>query len=202
MFKEMFLNTQKMIAIFVLPLGAGIYVYRDVITQIMFGDGWTEAANIVGIAAITTAIRTIYISFCVDAYRAKGKFKIPLLLQILDLAIMVPACLFTINHDFWLFVNVRSWIKLDLLIPEFILMWVVCKISFSRIVINTLPVIVSTIIMYIVAVGLRSISLTVTWSLVGISICIVVYFSVLCFFKEERKLIKNFLKNLINKKLN
>ena len=76
-FNRFFLSVQRTLCIFLMPMGAGLFFYRRLATYILFGNGWDEAADVVGIMAITIIMRTIFVSFYSDAYRAKGKFQVP-----------------------------------------------------------------------------------------------------------------------------
>lgn len=187
-FKNLFLSVQHTLTMFLLPMGVGLYFYRDLATQILFGDGWSEAANIVGIMSLTIVLRTIFVSFYSEAYRAKGKFQIPLYLQLVDIAILVPTCIIALKYGFWALVYARAFVRLDLIIPEIIIIWIVCKIKFT----DTLKVVahsfVATIVMAIVIYGLQSMSVSILWQFISIGISIIVYFCVYFAFSEERRL--------------
>lgn len=186
-FNKTFLTVQKTLCTFLLPLSVGVFLYRNFVTDVLFGEKWTEAANIVGIMAVTTAVRTIFVSFYSEAYRAKGKFYLPVFLQIADIAIIVPACIISVRYGFWSLVYTRAFIKLDLIIPEIICVWLVCKISFVDTIKNVLPPVISTVVMMMVSYGLSPAGDNVMWNLISIFICVIVYFSVLILFKKERE---------------
>ncbi len=198
-FGELFSGTQKLLCMILLPLGVGIFLYRDLATDIILGSKWSDASFIIGITAITLALRTIFVSFNSDAYRAKGKFHIPLILQIFDLAILIPTCLISANIGFGTLVYARAIARLDLVIPGFVLLYTVCKVRFKDTAWSLLPNFVSTIIMAVVAILLQKVSSSIVWSFVSIFCCILVYFFTLCLFKKERATILAFTRNIARK---
>ena len=185
-FSSFFNSTQRRLAMILIPLGMGVLLYSDLAVWILFGDNWSEAANIVGITAITTALRTIYVSICSDAYRAKAKFKIPLFLQLIDLAILVPACILSAQQGFWTLVYVRAFSKLILIIPEMIVMHKVLNINAIEQLKKTVPIYLSTAVMTVGCLLLQLISRSTVWSFVSIFIAIIIYGAALMAFPSVR----------------
>lgn len=186
-FNRTFLGVQKALCTFLLPLSVGVYLYRDFATGILFGDQWLEAADIVGIMALSTALRTIFVSMCSDVYRAKGKFVIPLLLQILDVAILIPVCVLSVQYGFWTLVYARAFVKLDLVIPEIICLWIICGITLKDTVVHIAPSVIATLSMAVTGYALRLVGTSFLWTVASVGICIIEYFAVLFLFKSERE---------------
>lgn len=187
MFNNMFLSAQKVMTIFLLPIGVGLFFYRELVTLILFGKTWIEAADIVGIISISTALRTIFISFYGDAYRAKGKFFIPLILQIVELTLLIPVCILAVKKGFWLLVYARAFLKLDIIIPEIIIIWKICGITIKDTFINLQAPIIGTIIMSLVILILKNFSASTTWEFISIVIAMFVYGGSLLIFEDIRR---------------
>ena len=177
-----------------------MYFYRELATEILFGQAWTEAADIVGIMAITTAIRTIFISMCGDAYRAKGRFHIPLIRQLVDLAILIPVCIISVQQGFWSLVYARAFVKLDLILLDVLLLWCVCRISPKATAKVVLPSVCATAVMIVAIVLLQMVGASIVWSFISIGFCILIYFAVLFCFREEREMIWNPIRYMLFKK--
>lgn len=199
-FSNLFLNTQKILCLFLLPLGIGISLYSDLATDILFGENWSDAAFIVGITAFTLTLRTIFVSINSDAYRAKGKFKIPLLLQIIDLCILVPACILSSNIGFEALVYTRALARLGLVIPSVVMLYVVCKISPRKTLLNILPSCIATIFMVIVALILQRVSTAIVWQFISIVFCAMVYLAGICMFRNERKVVMMLISKVTHRK--
>ena len=155
MFSSMYQSTLKNVALLVIPMGVGVCIYSNLATYILLGDKWMEATKIIAVGAASTALRTVFISLNGDVYRAKGHFKTPLVLQLVDIVITIPLCFFALKDGFWTFVYVRAITKLILIIPEQILLRIKCNISMRRTAKNLLPCLIATVAMGICAVLLH-----------------------------------------------
>lgn len=186
-FNKTFLKLQKTLCTFMLPLSVGVFLYRELAALVLFGNKWLEAADIIGVLSLATMARTLFVRIYSEVYRAKGKFQIPLYLQIADLAILIPACMISVRSGFWPLVYTRALVQLDLVIPEMIIVWVLCGISLKDTFGQLAPATLATALMALVSVGLQSINSGTVWSVISIGICVIVYFAVLFLFKKERE---------------
>ncbi|QUH25038.1 lipopolysaccharide biosynthesis protein [Serpentinicella alkaliphila] len=192
-FNETFFLVQRVVAIIVFPLGVGIFLYSDLATNILLGSQWAEASNVIGTWALTSSIVIVFSYFCSEVYRSKGKPKLSFISQILHLIILIPACIISSKFGFWTLVYIRSWIRLQSTLVHFILMKKFIQFPIMNSFSNVMPSVVSTSIMFFVGNYLIQISDSLTWSLVSILICIIVYILVLLRFKLVKTDIKNFL---------
>lgn len=193
-FSSFFNSTQRTLAMVLIPLGVGVLLYKDFAVQVLFGNNWLEAANIVGIVAFTTALRMVFVSICSDAYRAKGKFKIPLILQIVDICLIVPICVLSAKEGFWNLVYARAFIKLDLIIPELIIMKYALNIDVVNQLKKLLPIFGGTILMTGVCLLLKLVSSAVVWNVFSIIIAIVIYGAFLIIIPSSRKDLKDLIR--------
>ena len=171
-------------------------MFRDFVTSILLGSQWQESANIIGVTALSIALRTIFVRIYSEVYRAKGKFYLPLILQIIDLFIMIPACLISIQQGFWSLVYTMAWIRLCLIPLEFIFSWRICKISAFDTLKEIYPSAIATTAMTIVGFLLWDVYPKIWWTICAVIVCIVVYFGILFLFKREREA---FLKPIVEK---
>lgn len=202
-YKNQFLSVQKTLSVFLLPLGVGIYCYRGLATSILFGGQWGEAEAIIGITAVTLSLRTVFTSIYSSAFQAKGKIYISFLLQLLDILILVPVCVAASKIGFWSLVYARAFVRLDLVIPEMIAFWIICKIN----PVDTFKIVAhpmfATLVMYAFATMTSDFWEGLPLKVVSIILCMVVYFGTLFAFENERNrylypfinLIKTVLKN-------
>lgn len=195
-FNNTFLDTQHILAFFLLPMSIGLFVYRDFATSVMFGSKWAEAANIIGVMGLTTACRTIFVSIYGDLYRAKGNFYTSPLLQVLDILLLVPACWLAAKKGFWTLVYVRAIIKLDLILPELLVAKKICGLPIHCVLGGVLPVGFAATLMGAVGMFLHKLSGNVAWTLLSVLICMLVYATVLCFFPKERKILVTILSTI------
>lgn len=183
-FTAMFLGAQKLLAFLVFPMGMGLYLYQDFITSIIFGPQWTEASTILGIWSVSTAIRLVMVNAFSSVYRSKGKPKISFFLQSLDLLIIIPTCLISLQFGFWEFVYARTFMRFDLIIPGLIVMNIVIGISAISILKNLMKPLYCTLIMAMFALALKSFSDMPLWSATSIVLCMGVYFIALFYIDK------------------
>ena len=99
-FKETFLSFQQKISMLIIPLGVGIFLHRDLVTDIFLGKQWGDAITFVGIWGMTSSIAIVLGQFCSEAFRAKGKPWLSCIVQVIALAnILIVVSLF-VNEDF------------------------------------------------------------------------------------------------------
>lgn len=195
-FKKMYFKSQRLVSIFVFPMGIGVYLYSDLATRILLGSKWNEASGVIGIWALTSAIMIVFGSFCSEVYRAKGRPKLSFLAQLLHLIVLVPVCVVSSRYGFWTLVYVRSWIRMEFVLVHFIIMKYAIGIPVRKTINNIKPTAISSIAMGILGYLLKQINHGTLWSIVSIIICILFYFAVLYLFPSIRKEINGVLKKL------
>ena len=181
-FINMYFKFQRLVSILVLPLGIGVYLYRDLATQLMLGDQWNEASDVIGIWALTSVIVIVLSHFSSEAYRAKGKPKLSFLSQILHLMVLVPTVIIAAKYGFWALVYARSLVRLQGVIVNLVIMKVVLKVSAVKTLKNVIPMIVAVGVMGVFGLLLKAISNSIAWNILSIISCAVVYIVVLCLF--------------------
>lgn len=185
-FSLFFLKIQKLLAYIVFPMGIGIYLYRDFLTYVALGEQWAEASNVIGIWGLASAMRIVFVSVYSEAYRAKGKFKLSFLLQILDLLILVPTCLISVKYGFWWLVFARAFVRLDLIIPGLIVMDRIIKVRANSILKNIINPFICVVIMMFFSMWIQDISTAIYWNVVSIVSSGLVYLISVFFIDRKR----------------
>lgn len=193
-FQEMFFKFQKLVGILVIPLGVGIFCFRDLITEILLGGQWVEAANFIGLWGLTSAVTIVLAHYCSEVYRSLGKPKLSVLAQLLHIIVLCPAMLIATKYDWETIYITRSAVRLELVLVNLGIMYYIIKLSPVKMVSNVFPSIISAAIMGVVGVGLLSIGTSIWWQLISIILCITIYFLVISRFSIERQLLYNFVK--------
>lgn len=206
---EILYNFQKWVALLVIPMSVGVFMYRDLVTDILLGKNWKEASLLVGMWSLTSGFTIVYSHFCSEVYRSKGKPKISLFAQILHLAFLIPTIYFSAQHSFELLAITRSLIRFQGIFVHAILLTSILKISFVKMIKNTLPCIIVSCLMAIVSYLLQLLNQHLIWSVISIFICILFYICVmlcipsirndLILITKSHKKINNTLKSLNNK---
>lgn len=198
MFKKVFLGIQRAVAALLIPMGVGLALYSSFATDILLGAKWIEASEIIGILSLTTAPRTIFVQLNGDVFRAKGHFKTPLGLEILDLLVNVPICYFALRQSFWTFVWVRAVLRLFLILPESYFLWKRCGISCVDVIKGIWKFFLASAVMSGVALVFQKLNDSFLWNVLSVFLCACIYCAVLSIFPKERSVLKEYTARFIN----
>lgn len=196
-YNKTFFTFQRIVGVFVLPMGVGIYMYSDLITTILLGSQWEEASLFIGLWGLTSSISIIFAHYSSEVYRSKGKPKLSFFAQILHLVVMIPVLIISANYTFTTLVYARSLVRFQFIIVHFILMYFVIKISPWKMIKNVFPSIICASLMGVLAYFLQQLKTGMLWDFISIGICVVFYFSINMVFPSNR----NVFSRLIKKKL-
>lgn len=197
--RALLLKFQKYMAIILLPLGVGIFMFSDLIVAILLGEQWNEASNFIGLWGLMEVVTIIFSRFCSVIYPAIGKPRISALVQILHLIVLIPAVYIAVQYSFTALYWTRSLVRLEGALVNVIFAYILIQQSPWQMLKNILPEAFSAGVMGCVAYVLLSISNSVLISFVYILICVVVYFGLLYIIPGEKDIMLN-VKNKILKK--
>lgn len=197
--KKIFFKFQRLVGVFVIPLGAGIYLYRNLVTDILLGNQWKEAAGFVGLWGLMSSITIIFSHFSSEAYRAKGKPRVSLIIQVSHLVILAPSVYIACQFGYEVLYKVRAFIRIELVLVNMIMMFIMFKITPIMQIKNIIPEIISTGVMTICALVLKQVSDQFIWEFISIAICIILYFRILLFLPYHRQEIWGLIKPYIQK---
>ena len=192
-FQNTYFVFQRLTAIFVIPMGVGIFVFSDFVTQILLGAQWLEASRFIGLWGLMSSLTIVFSHFSSEVFRSKGQPRASLVVQLIHLAFLIPALLISANFGFDILCVARALIRIQLIITALIIMKVKFNFHILQIVCNVLPMIVSALVMGIVGIVLKTIDDTVAWQIICVLICMIVYFCILlcCFPKTRRELFES-----------
>lgn len=196
-FQEMFYKFQKIVGILIFPIGMGIYLFSDFATSLFLGDQWMEASGFIGLWGLTSAITIVLSHYSSEVYRAKGLPKLSVLAQWLHIIVLLPVVYVASKYGFETLYIARSWIRLELVLVNLIILYSLLKISPVRMMHNMFPSLIATGCMCL-AYYLLPMSDSIVWQLSAMLLLTVVYVAVICLFKEDRAIVLN-LKALVRK---
>ena len=186
-FQETFFRFQRMTAMLVLPLGFGMYVFRELGVAILLGSQWKEAEGFFGLWALTGAL-TISTSFLdSEAFRSKGKPKLSVLSQCLHLAFLIPLLVFCMDKGFGALTLGRSLARLQAVAVSACIMHFVMKIRFRNVIRNIWPSLLAATVMAVAGFWLRQIWNHVIWELICVALCVLIYGGVMLLLPAGRR---------------
>ncbi|MGP4070376.1 lipopolysaccharide biosynthesis protein [Halobacillus sp. B29] len=199
-FKSMFFKFQKYIAMLVLPIGVGVFIYRDLAADLLLGSQWEDAGGVIGLWALSSSIMIVFGHFCSEVYRSKGMPKLSFNAQVLHLIFLVPTCIISAKYGFWPLVFARSLIRLQFVAVHLMIMEIIMKISVYKTFKNIFPSLIAVTLMGGFGFYLTTLSNNIFWSVISIILCVFVYFGVLLLFSSVRKELVSIRSNIIEKK--
>lgn len=200
-FVRMFYKFQKIIALFVLPMSVGIFLYRSLVTYILLGKQWNEAINFIGLWALMSGLTIVFGYYSSEVYRALGKPKLSVLSQGLHLIVLIPLLIYSAKRGYTTLYIARSLVRFQAIFVDLLILWLAVKISPVQMFKNMYRYIIATLGMAVLATVLQNISQNILWSFASIVICAIFYFGVVCIFKEERELLFSTVKNIVRRKI-
>ena len=194
--RNVILNIQKHLAIVILPIGIGIYVYRYLITNILLGNQWYEAAPIIGIWGLMHSFSLLLNRCYTNAFIAIGKPKIPVYVQMLYAAALIPAIIISSNISFNAIYLTRTFIKIWIIVLNCIFIFHTIKLTVLKTIINIVPELTGCLAMFAIATILSVFCESVLWEILSIIICAILYLSIIFQFKSEKIIIHRSIKQI------
>lgn len=199
-FSDMFFKFQKLVGILVIPLGVGIYCFKGLVTDILLGSQWGDAANFIGLWGLTSAITVVLSHYSSEVYRSLGRPKLSVLAQVLHIVVLCPAMLIAVEYDWDIIYTTRALVRLELVLVNLVIMHYVVKLSPLAMFRNIMPSVFASGVMAGVALLILSISSSLICSVLTLFVCIIVYFAIMYLFKSEREQLLNFIRGLKGRK--
>lgn len=185
-FTKMYLFMQKMLAYILLPIGIGIALYKELATDILFGKNWEEAAPIVGIIAISLSVKLIFVDVANTAFIAKGKQKLSVWVNCIYLLTLIPVSIYTISKGFWTYLYVKNILVIVYILAGFIMIYNNKIIKISKIMKNVLKPFISTLIMGIFVIFIKSfLPNNIIIDIITIILAIMIYFIITWIIDKE-----------------
>ncbi|MGI6007093.1 MAG: lipopolysaccharide biosynthesis protein [Ruminococcus sp.] len=175
-FKEVYFKYIQAISVFVVPLGIGMFLYKDLLTLILLGDQWGETADFIGLWSLMSVVCLIWGTYCSGVYNAKGKPILSFIAQMLHLVVLVPVLIFSSQRGFTTLYISRSLVRLEFVLVQMIIMKVFFGFFPWKLIVKTLPAFAGSAVMVIVSLLLQQVSTSILWQILSIVICIFVYF--------------------------
>ena len=154
---DTFLRYTRAVAVFVIPLGVGIWLYSDAVTGILLGDQWGEATDLVGMWGFASAVCLVLGTYCNGLYNAVGMTRLSFLVQLSSIAVMVPVVMVTAGIGYEALCIGRVASRFEIVVAQIVVMSVVFGVSPRRFLGNVAMPAACSIVMMAVTIAFRSI---------------------------------------------
>ena len=195
-FRGMFLTFQKYASIFSLPLGIGVFLFRDTATRLLLGENWMDASTLIGLYCLSCTMSISFGNFYSDAIRAKGYPKLLVIVDGIYLA-LIMLLLYSADYiSFALFCIIFSILKIVQPLLQIIIGRNICNVSVKDVFRNSLPQLVASGSMIVVVCLLGLNGHHGIFTFVGILASVVVYITVFYLLTPDRYYYLKLLNNL------
>lgn len=194
--RKMFFSFQKLVGILVIPLGVSIFLFQDLITSLLLGSQWHEAAHFIGLWGLTTAITIVLSHYCSEIYRAKGKPKLSVLVQVCHIMCLVPTVLWAIQYDFQFLCDMRALVRMTLVFINMVVLYYLVRISFFAMFKNIFPALMASVVLLTLFYLLGVSNYGFFMQILCACCMMFTYFALLMIFPEEKLILLNLKKYL------
>ena len=198
-FQQFFFKFQKLVGLLVMPLGFGIFCYRDLLTSIILGNQWGEAVGFIGLWGLVSAITIVLSYYSSELYRAKGRPKLSVLAQWLHIIVLWPVILYFVRFGFETLYIARSLVRVELILANLLIMYFAIHFPIWAMIKNVLPSFIVSILMLTIALGLRMLSDNIWWTILTFFISAFCYLCLILLFPDEKKIFSQHVLSKIRK---
>ena len=198
-FKEIFYNTSFYTGVLLFPMGIGMFVYRELMCKIALGSAWLEAATLMGIWGLISAIAILFNSYNGSVLIAKGKPKISVIIQLSQIAVIIPVVYFTAKMDFEVLSYARALVRIVGMFLHSIIVWKMFRLSAAKTLSKLAPVIMSSLLMGAAGFVFVRYSTSIAVELASIFACCLIYLLLLMIFPSTRRLIFENVRKILKK---
>lgn len=192
-FNDTFYTFQKITAWITVPMGIGMYIFRDLVTFVLLGEQYEAVADFLGIYALIRALLIPYGTFCGEAFRSQGHPQVALFVQLQNLLVLLPATFWATNYELTWMGTIVNIARLEIIPIGYLLLKKEFDIKFIRIIKGFIPTFFASLIMCLLGQVLLLISREYIISFVWILLCIICYFGILITFKDVRRRVKAYI---------
>lgn len=185
-FEKTFLTFQRYMALFLVPLGVGMFVYQDFIVEILLGPQWKLAGIVLGSWALSSSLVTAISYLISEAFRAKGMPNISFLAQIAHLFVLIPVIYVCVQYDFTTFVYARSIVRVQMIAVLLYLLAIYVGMNAWLVIRNIKSYIIASAVVGTVSYVLLHLHNSMIWTIFCICISLILYLVVLYLFPTER----------------
>ena len=185
-FEKTFLTFQRYMALFLVPLGLGMFVYQDFIVEILLGPQWKLAGIVLGSWALSSSLVTAISYLISEAFRAKGMPNISFLAQMAHLFVLIPVIYVCVQYDFTTFVYARSIVRVQMIAVLLYLLAIYVGMNAWLVIRNIKSYIIASAVVGTGSYVLLHLHNSMIWTIFCICISLILYLVVLYLFPTER----------------
>lgn len=198
-FKNVYYKFTEMSGLLLLPMGIGMWIYRDVMCRVALGSSWMESATLMGIWGLISALSIIFNSYNGDVLIAKGKPNLSVVVQIIQIICIVPVVYFSAKTSFETLSYARALVRIVGMVVYSFVVWKVAGISFFTTIKKLAPYILGAVLMGIFGWQVLLKVDRLLFQLISIVLCAIIYFLLISVFPSSRRTVKDTLQRVLGR---
>ena len=188
-FQRLFFRFQKIVGLMLIPIGMGVFLFSDFVTETLLGDQWVEASGFVGLWGLTSALTIVLSHYSSEVFRAKGLPKISVIAQLLHIVVLWPVILVAVKYGFETLYISRSLVRFEGIVVNLCFIGLIVKIPVGKMLVNITPSCIAAACMLLVKFLPESENVWINLIYIGLAASI--YFVVIMCFREDRMILVN-----------
>lgn len=186
-FQRLFFRFQKLVGLLIIPIGVGIFIFDDFVTEVILGRQWVEAAGFVGLWGLTSSLTIVLAHYSSEIYRAKGRPKLSVLAQVLHIVVLWPVVLWAVKYGFETLYVARSLVRLELIAVNLCIIGLIVKMPVGKMITNVLPSCIAAASMCLIL--LLPAPDSIIMNILYVFVAAIIYMIVIMLFPAERKIL-------------
>ena len=174
-------------------------MYRDFLTSILFGPQWKDAELFIGLYSLAHALTILTGQYVSIIFTSKGRPKLAVLSQTLQMAEMIPILFYTAQRGFTVFIFGCCIVRMLYGVINVVLAKVYFSLSPFSMLKNMLPAFVGSAVIVVIACATKGLFAGIVWELISILLCCIGYGIVLLLIPETRNFLISLLRLALNK---
>lgn len=195
-FDMVFYSFQQKVGLLLIPLGMGVFLFRDFVTNVLFGSQWSEASLFVGLYSLAQSFTILTGQYISLTFTANEKPKLSVLSQVLQLIELVGLLLATVNKGFIYIVFARSIARVLFGVINLVIGKIYIKMSPIKILKNMMPAMIGSLTMVPIAIIGLSFKNSFFWQLLLILLCCISYACTILIIPQTRNIILPIIKSV------
>ena len=195
-FDEILYSFQQKVGLLMIPLGVGVFLYREFATDVLFGSQWSEASAFVGLYSLAQAFAMLTGQYISLTFTATERPKLSVLSQILQLVELVALLLLTVEKGFTWLIIARSVARALFGVINMVLGKIYINMSPLKMIRNMFPAVLGSLVMVVITFIFGGLFDSYLWNIIMIAICAVAYFITILIIPESRNIVVPIVKGL------
>lgn len=186
-FRKIYYRFTFLSGMLLFPMGVGIFIFRETVCFIALGANWGDSATLIGTWGLISAFAILFNSYASTVLIAKGRPKLSVIIQIIQIMFIIPTVFFSAKTSFECLSYARAAVRVIGMIIYSYEIKKIADISIFHIINELSPAIIATMGMSFLGIWIISLEKGYLINLAGIVACALIYIILALLFPNVRQ---------------